>query len=284
MAFFNLKRNSVTPETDNREKRAIVRYFEIVFTKFSKLVLLNLISFACALPLLCGIVTMICASFDLTKYIESIFFMELLLKVSVTVMKFSMPVALILFFASLLVYGPLTAGLTFCVRNIATGRHIWISDLFSRAKSNFKQGLALGIIDIVVVFSMFLYFTADMSAMQGGAVMMYKALKIVSVIVTLLYITIRFYTYSMAVTFELPLRDIFKNSFIFIVLGFFKNIIALFACGFILISFVSTPKIDIVLIATIVLSLVRFTAVFTTYPIIDKYMLKVSEKDDSIEE
>ncbi len=284
MAFFNFKRNSVTPETDNREKRAIVRYFEIVFTKFSKLVLLNLICFACALPLLCGIVMLVCASFDLTKYIDSIYFLELLFKLAATVMNFSMPVALVLFFASLLAYGPLTAGLTYCVRNLATGRHIWISDLFSRAKSNLKQGLALGIIDIVVVFSMFLYFTANISAMQGGAVTMYKILKIASVVVTILYIAIRFYTYSMAVTFELPLRDIFKNSFIFLVLGFFKNIIAIVACGFILISFVSTPKIDIVLIATIVLSLVRFTAVFTTYPIIDKYMLKVSEKEDSIEE
>ena len=284
MSFFNFKRKSVTPENDNREKRAIVRYFEIVFTKFSKLVLLNLICFLCALPLLCGIVMMICASFDLTKYIESIYFMEFLFKLAAKVMSFSMPVALILFFASLLAYGPLMAGLTFCVRNLATGRHIWISDLFSKAKSNLKQGIALGIIDIVVAFSMFLYFTANISAMQGGAVMMYKVLRIVSVIVTLLYIAIRFYTYSMAVTFELPIRDLFKNAFIFLVLGFFKNIIAFVACGFILISFVSTPKIDIVLIATIVLSLARFTAVFTTYPIIDKYMLKVAEKEDSIEE
>ncbi len=284
MAFFNFKRNSVTPETDNREKRAIVRYFEIVFTKFSKLVLLNLIYFACLLPMLCGIVMMVCASFDLTKYIDSIYFLELLFKLSATVMNFSMPVALILFLASVIVYGPLTAGLTFCVRNIATGRHIWISDLFSRAKSNLKQELALGIIDIVVVFTMFLYFTANISAMQGGAVMMYKILKIVSVVVTILYVVIRFYTYSMAVTFELSLRDIFKNAFIFLVLGFFKNIIAFVVAGFILISFVSTPKVDIVLIATIMLSLARFSAVFTTYPIIDKYMLKVSEKEDSIEE
>ena len=191
---------------------------------------------------------------------------------------------LVLFFASVLVYGPITAGLTFCVRNIATGRHIWISDLFSRAKSNLKQGLALGIIDLVVAFSMFLYFTADISAMQGGAATMYKVLKIVSLVVTLLYVSVRFYTYSMAVTFELPLRDIFKNSFIFLVLGFFKNIIAIVACGFILISFVSTPKVDIVLIAAIVFALARFTAVFTTYPIIEKYMLNVSEKEDSIEE
>jgi len=282
MAFFNFRKNPVTPENDNRKKRGFVRYFEIVFTKFTKFVLLNLIYFACMLPLICGAVTLLCGSFDISRFLEAgaFYFIKFLLKISLTVMGFSMPLALVLFFASLVAYGPLTAGLTFCVRNLATGRHIWISDLFSKAKSNFKQGLALGIIDAVVFFSLFLYITADVSAVQGGSASLYSVLKIVSLVVTLLYLAVRFYTYSMVVTFELPLRDIFKNAFIFLVLGFFKNIIAFVVCGFILTSFISTPKIDIVLIAAIMLSLSRFSAVFITYPIIDKYMLKVKEKEE----
>ena len=281
MALFNFKRKSVTPETDNRQKRGIVRYFEIVFTRFSKFVLLNLVYFLCLVPAICGVSTILCLLIDNPELIDKIYFLKVYFILSEKVLSFFPPLALGLFGLSLLAYGPLTAGLTFCVRNLATGRHIWISDLFSRAKSNLKQGLALGIIDIVVFFSLLLYITADLSAMQGSALSMYKALKVISIIISILYIWVRFYTYSMAVTFELPIRDIFKNSFIFLVLGFFKNILALIV-GFIIISsFVSTRIIDIILIGVLIFSISRFTSVFCTYPIIDKYMLQVKEKEDN---
>lgn len=284
MAFFNFKRKSVTPGTDNRKKRGIVRYFEIVFTKFSKLVLLNLVYFLCLFPALCGLVTIIGGLINNPEIIDQMYFLKFFYVITERVYSFFPPLAIGLFVLSALAYGPLTAGLTFCVRNLATGRHIWISDLFSRAKSNLKQGLAFGIIDIFVLFSLLLYISADLSALQGTALVMYRVLKIVSLIVSILYVCVRFYTYSITVTFELPIRDIFKNAFIFLVLGFFRNILAFVASFVIITSFVSTRIIDIILMGVLMFSFARFTAVFCTYPIIDKYMLKVKEKQDSDEE
>lgn len=284
MSFFNFKRKSVTPETDNRQKRGIVRYFEIVFTRFSKLVLLNLVYVLCIFPALCGLVTMIAGLLNNAEVIENMYFLKFFFLITERVTTFFSPLAIGLFIVSALAYGPLTAGLTYCVRNLVTGRHVWISDLFSRAKSNLKQGLALGIIDIFVLFSLLLYISADLSALQGSTLVMYKVLKVVSVLISIIYLWVRFYTYSIAVTFELPLRDIFKNAFIFLVLGFFKNILALVVVFVIFTSFISTGVIDIILIGVLLFAIARFSAVFCTYPIIDKYMLKVNEKQESVEE
>ncbi len=281
MALFNFKRKDVTPENDNRKKRAIVRYFEILISKFSKLVLLNLAYFACLIPMICGVILLICGIFEVSpEMVETFYFLHLIVWISSKVVSFSAPLAIILFLASLIVYGPLTAGLTYCARNIATGRHIWISDLFTRAKRNFKQGIALGVIDIVLMFSLVMYAAADLSAVQGGMLLFYQIMRIAAFVIALIYFVARFYTYSIAVTFELSIKDIFKNSLIFCVLGFFKNLLAILICFIAVFSFISTPKIDIVLIGTLLFSLCRYSVLFSTYPIIDEYMLKPTQKPE----
>lgn len=282
MALFGfLKRKDVTPETDKREKRAIVRYFEILVVNFMKVVAVNIIYFTCLIPLLCGITTIVCGIFSLTaEMVESFFFVHLLVWSSSFVISFSPVIAIILFLASLVAYGPLTAGLTFCMRNIVTGRHIWISDLFTRAKSNLKQGIALGLIDIFVLFSFILYISSDLSVLQGGGLVFYQVLRVVAIVISAIYLIFRFYSYTIAITFELSLKDIFKNCWIFTVLGFFKNILSILICFFIIFGFISTPKIDLILIACIMFALMRYSVVFCTYPIIDEYMIKPNKKEE----
>ncbi len=284
MSLFNLKRKDVTPETDKREKRAIVRYFEILVTNFMKVVLVNLIYFACILPLLCGLTTFVCGILGLSAAaVESFFFVHLFVWLTSAISSFSWVIALLLFVASLIAYGPLTAGLTFCMRNIATGRHIWVSDLFSRAKSNLKQGIALGLIDILVVLSFAFYISSDLSVLRGGGLIFYRVLKILAIAISAIYAVLRFYSYTIAVTFELTVKDIFKNSGIFIVLGFFKNILALLVCFIIVVGFISTPKIDIILIGSLMFSLMRYSVIFCTYSVIDEYMLKPGQKKEETE-
>ncbi len=281
MALFDFKRKEVTPETDNRKKRAFVRYFEILTSKFSKLVLVNLVYFACLIPLISGALLITCTLFGVSaEVVESFFFMHLLVWLASTIASSALPIAIILFLASFIAYGPLTAGLTFCVRNIVTGRQFWISDLFSRAKSNLKQGITLGLLDSLIFASLVLYLSADFSVVQGGRVVLYNTLRIAAVMISIIYIVARFYTYTIAVTFELRIRDIFKNARIFCVLGFFKNILALLICFVMVCTCVSTPKIDIVLIATIFFSVCRYSVLFTTYPTIEKYMMKSEVTDE----
>ncbi len=271
MSLFNSHTNA-----NENEKRAIFKYFEIIFSKASNLITLNLVYFIFLIPLICSAIYTICLLFDVSaELIQSIYFVHLAVWIMETI---PLPVMLILLVISIVAYGPLTAGFTYCIRNIATGKHYWLNDMFSQAKSNFKQGLAFGIIDLTVLSSCVIYLASNTSVLQGGGLLAFRAAQVLSVLITLTYIWIRFYSYTIAVTFDMKIRDIFKNTLIFCVLGFFKNIIATAVSAFIIYTFISTPRVDIILIAVLIFSLCRFTAVFSTYPVIEKYMLKEIEK------
>lgn len=281
MSLFNNRLPQHSPKKtgeDGRKKRAIVRYFEALYAKFPKIVLLNFVYFLCILPLLCGAITFTSAALNLSEdVIQSFFFIHTACWVTSWIPRF---IFIPLFIISFACYGPLTAGLTYCMRNLANGSQAWVSDMFTRSWSNLKQGLAFGILDAVVAVSFIFYISADFSSQQGGALIFYRTLKVVALCAAVIYMTMRFYTYTIAVTFELPIKDILKNSLIFCVLGFFRNLLMFLIIAIVVISFISTPRVDVVLIATLFFSICRFSALFTTYPVIDEYMLKSKEKTE----
>ncbi len=258
------------------QKRAFFKYIELFTSRFSKLILLNLAYFVCILPLFCGVIYFLCTMYQIPpELLKPFFLVHLVLYV---ISYIPGPVALILFLASALAYGPLTAGLTHAVKCIVTEKHIWVSDIFSRAKSNLKQGMFFGILDLAIFFSFLFYTSADLSTLIGGAEIFYKTARILIIIISIIYFMIRFYSYTIAVSFELSVKDIIKNCLIFCVLGFFRNILAIICVFLIVFSFTSTPRIDVVLTAVLLFSLCRFTAVFITYPTVEKYMIKLPNK------
>ena len=270
--------SSFSQKTNKKEKRAFVTYFEIIFSNATKLISLNLLYFLCLVPLLCGFIYLICILFNISpEIVQNVYFVHLAVWVTESV---PLPVGLILFVLSTVIYGPLTAGFTYCIRNIATAKHCWGSDMFSRAKSNLKQGIILGLADLIVVSSCILYLSSNTSVLGGSGLITFRIAQVLSIIVTLIYIWIRFYSYTIAVTFDMKIKDILKNTLIFCVLGFFRNIVAIVVSAFVIYTFICTPRVDIVLIAVLLFSICRFTAVFSTYPVIEKYMLKNTSADD----
>ncbi len=268
-------------KTNEKEKRVFIKYFEIIFSNASKLISLNLIYFLCLIPLLCVSIYLICILFNVSpEIVQSVYFMHLAVWITESI---PFPVILILFVLSAIIYGPLTAGLTYCIRNIATSKPFWISDMFSRAKSNFKQGIILGFTDLIVISSCLLYLSSNTSVLGGSGLITFRIAQVLSIAVTLIYVWIRFYAYTIVVTFDMKIKDIFKNTLIFCVLGFFRNIAAIIVSAFIIYTFILTPRVDIVLIAALLFSLCRFTAVFSTYPVIEKYMLKNASTEDAKE-
>lgn len=263
---------SYTTKNSTKKKRAVFTYFELLYTKFLKLVQLNFVYMICILPLILGITYFTCLMLNISA--EVIGYSQILtLLVYITEL---IPIYILvpLFIASAIFYGPLTAGLTFCVRNMVTRKAFWISDLFTKAKSNFKQSLIFGLIDIFVILCCVLYCSMEL----GEGLNFYNAIKYVAIFVAVLYFFMRFYIYTMVVTFDLSIKNILTNARLFVVLGFFKNLLATLIGAVIAISFISTPIIDIVLFATLYFSLCRFSAVFSTYPVIDEYILRPQKK------
>jgi len=264
-------------DANERKKNTVFRFFELLVRKTTRLCILNVLYLICILPLICAIVALIVPLFGISEeLVRNTVFINLLMRISYNWIP--LPIGLGLVALSAIFYGPVTCGFTYCMRNLATERHVWYSDLFTKAKENFKQGLLIGLLDIFVFSSFILYTRMDISAVSGSMYYFYMMIRIIAIVVAVFYVFMRYYLYTLVVTFELPIKGIFKNSYIFAVLGFGRNLLVTALILLTVFSLSSTPYLDIFLMISFTFSFCGFLANYATYPVIKKYMLDIKEK------
>lgn len=118
-------------------------------------------------------------------------------------------------------------GMTYVARTVAKERQVFVtSDFFETIKKNWKQTLAIGIIDTIVtaIIGWAIWFYMHVRDMKGG----WPAL-VVAILFALVFAMSGFYRYTLAITFDFKLSKIYKNSFLLIVLGFKRNCSTLFS-------------------------------------------------------
>ncbi len=260
------------------EKRRFFLFFEILFAKFIKLVQLNLIFTIAIIPLLIGLFF----SFDFNKEVTSFndFF-------SMQLFTFAPDyISLIILALSVFITGPSTAGAVFVLRNMQRREHTWVwSDFWDQFKKNYWKGVSVGALDLVVYVMLYIAFGFYMFVMptefaQIGTLMPNLAGGVV-ILVTIIYTWMHFYLYTMMVTFDLKLKPLFKNSFIFAIAKLPLNILITVIIAAVIVGglylFVLSPVALATLLGICGLSIIGFIVVFSTYPTIDTLMLKKAE-------
>lgn len=178
----------------------------------------------------------------------------------------------------LIAFGPLNTGITYIMRNIVKGEHLFMwKDFWHAIKKNLRQEFVFGILDLVValvgvhaVYSYYLTMSANSSFGNGLMFAM-------SLVVCALWIVMRFYIYTLMITFDLTVFQILKNSLIFALVGFKRNIMAL-------IGIVSAVVINmgimvlylplgIILPFIITISLCMFMGCYASWPKIKEIMI-----------
>lgn len=172
--------------------------------------------------------------------------------------------------------GPATCGLVYILRNFANEKPVFmVSDFFDAFKSNFKQGFVLGLLDILssgIVGIALLWYIAN----QGLSIAMAIPLG-VCIGVEVLLMFMRFYTYLMTVTVELPIKHILKNSFIFSFLGIKINFISAFWVILLIIPILwFWPWLLFFILLGF--STMWFITTFNSYPYIVKYIIEPHER------
>ena len=148
-------------------------------------------------------------SFDLTT---AIVFFDLLIRVVLSIM-----------FTVFLGLGPISAGFTYVLRNIAREDHAFIlSDLIHNTKGNFFQALIVLIIDIVIFILLTMSFMIYSSL--GGV---FTYMRYVVGFFALIYLMMHLYIYQLMVTFRLSLWNLYKNAFILAFANAPKNFLLL---------------------------------------------------------
>jgi len=130
-------------------------------------------------------------------------------------------------------FGLVNVGTAYVIRNLVKGEPVFVwTDFWYAVKRNWKQALPFGVIDVLIsgllIFNLYTTFS-------GTEQFMYSFMFWSNVIISILYFFMRYYIYVQMVTFKLSVFKIFKNSMIFTLLGFKRNLMALI--GIILVLF-----------------------------------------------
>jgi len=280
------------------KKRGVFAFFELFFRKFWKLMKLNLLYLIVNIPtfvimfFVAGIVSSVfvnsvsplIAQFSGTtlenamassEYMKNIALVDMISRIYVT-----------LLFTVLWGMGPVTCGFTYVLRNYSREEHAWLfSDFLQHTKSNFKQSFIVFIID-VAVFILFV-FAFNFYGTQSNAL---YAFKYVIICLAFVYTLAHFYLYPLMVTFDLSLKDLYRNSFLFALAKLPRNLLTLVLvlCVHMGIPFMSIYSggafaiyllIFVCLELLLLISTTGFIINFNVYPVMKEYMLSKADPE-----
>jgi len=178
-------------------------------------------------------------------------------------------------------------GITYILRNLFRGEPIFLlHDFFYAIKRNLRQGLIVGILDIAIFCGMF--YGIAFYNLNYSLSMMYSIGFFTMLCLLVLYVLMRPYLYLMLITFDLKLFKLYKNAFLFTILGIKRNIAVLLGTLALLVLeytlLIVYIPLGAILPFVILPSLLMMMSVYGAYPkikeiMIDPYYSKASAED-----
>lgn len=200
------------------EKKGLNLFYEIFFRKFWKLVQLNLMYIVTLLPtfavifLLSGMISnRLAINTDALAALSDTSFSQVqAAQISIT-MDLMTRLFISIFFTVFWGGGPATAGFVYILRSFIWEDSVFLaSDYFRRIKSNFKQSLAVWVIDVAVFTVMcYAYF------FYGSQTNIMYFLKYVILVLAFFYTMLHLFLYHLLVTYKLTIPKLYKNSALF---------------------------------------------------------------------
>ena len=270
---FNREGKGVAKDAPNKKRFFI--FFEILWRHAFQIIGINFIYFVITLPLF---LFMFMYIFQAMGIELDVIASNSLFKVSAVFFNFNSYVKWGLIALSAILYGPATCGLTYVMRNFAREEHTWaFSDFFERSWKNFGQGLIVGIIDILFILNASMYLALDTQNLAPGDGYL-AVFKYIAIIVAVLYFVMRNYIYLMIVTFKIKFMAIIKNSALFVILNFGRNLLNL--VFMLLVLFLSTG-FTVFCMAVFSFAIARFIEIFNALPAVNRYMLEPLKRKEA---
>ena len=178
--------------------------------------------------------------------------------------------------------GLAAAGITNVTRNIARDKHSFgISDFFETIKKNWKQALPAGIINTLIYIILgfdiyFFYFGSEGAIATVGLG--------ISLCITFIFTVMQYYIWTLMITFNFKLKQIYKNSFKFVFINMKMNLLCFFSVLLIYavniaVLFLLKSRFFPVLLLELFLYIILFPSFryllvqYCTFPSIKKYII-----------
>ncbi len=274
---------------DEPPKGPFATFFAILGRKFWKICSINMLYILLSLPVL------------VLAFFSSIFVIQVLfpqLNVSALeeyeaqqLMLLFVMAAFLLTGLALIIAGPVHAGVTYVLRNYSREEHafIWM-DFKEHARKNLKQSLVSSILSFVItmVFAVNFAFYSLSPFLGNGIVRI--LLQTIIFIAFILWCIMQMYLYPMMVTFDLKLKQLYKNCLLFAILRLPWNIM-IFVCSLIILLVVPFVLIMFNTGLTFMLAFAWYLFLafglnllmtnFFVYRGLDKYMLQRNQEADA---
>ena len=281
MGLFNANFSKEGPgvSKDALEKNRFFLFFEILGRKFSNLIPTNIIYFITLLPVIAGVLLSVRLNPQLFDDLSS----------SGPLFVFTGDIiGLAILFVSLFITGPATCAFTYVLRNMQRQEHTWIfSDFKDQFKKNYKQGLCMSIIDVIIPFILYIafcFYKFSLPVTMPEMANLGTVLQYVIISLSIVFIMMHYYIYTMIVTFDLKFKDIIKNSIIFTFAKLPLNIfISLIIAGVIALS-LWFLLVGLILSSMFTLSFLGFFIIYCIYPTIEKSMINPQEHEEEAHE
>ncbi len=285
--FFNFNKPGRGVSKDEKPKKGLALFFDVLYHKFGKLVVLN-INY-----ILFSLIPFVFIYFVNATIVGNLFNSVLIIEEGQYTALSLLCVLLSLFFMAVIGTGPASASFSYALRNFIRGEHVWIwSDSKDKRRENFRQATILFIIDLVMTVALsIMFYTYFLWNKDSG--ILNSIGRVATILISYLFVSSHLYIYPMMVTFELKLKDLIKNSIFmsFAKLGktFLATVTTLFFGGGILylMLFTLSSQYGILLpfiIPVIYFSFIGLIKTAFAYPTIKELMLDKKDDDEENEE
>ncbi len=260
---------------DNRSRVTI--FFQVLARKFWKLISMNLLFIVFNIP-------SIIIAFILSGYVADAFspIIESSSDLFGILFVYGFPLLLFLMVIPLITVGPAQAGLTYLLRcfSYELPTFYW-SDFKDKMKENLKQGIIVCLINLAGVVLVIIDFFLYKQLSRTGTSFIIAVANGLLIVFSLIFMMIGMYIYPMMVTYELNLKNLYKNAFLFSMGRFLPNLGVLLICFILIIGPMAvvmfTGNALALLIVYIYYLILGFTLPglvinFYINPIIDKYL------------
>jgi len=271
--FGNYNKPGPGVSKDEPPKAAPVRFFEILFRKFGKLVQLNLIFL---IPFLVAAVLMVALYLFPTHFMLQLPVGDGSISIDVWLL-YVTPLPLILL-------APFTAGLTYVTRNFAREEHAFVwSDFWENVKGNWKYFLLNGVIVYVVYvilsFAIMYYYNATSRGWFNYIPFW------LCMVLAIFFVFAQYYLPVMFVTFDLKFGQAYRNAFILAMAGLGRNLLVtliLGVLGYVVFAIIPMTVLTVFLLLLfgifLIFALVSYFINFTVYPVVERYLIKPYEQ------
>lgn len=194
--------------------------------------------------------------------------------------------------------GLANVGITHIVRNTALDKHSFgLSDFFETIKKNWKQALIVGVINsiltVAIIFNLIFFYNYNGNQIFGTVGLG------ISLFVAFTFAVINLYIWTLMITFNVSIKQLYMNSFKFTFLNFWKNVLCLIIEGamygvYLLVIYLIWQMAAKFIAMSLGLSIIVFAATFPCYkalmvqyfvfPPIKKYIIEPYYKEHPFED